>query len=795
MEFNLTTVARGLGLPGTQARARSAQRWMSFCRSLNTHSCVRCLICACAQFAVFPSFILVTFSALLSDGHGGKTLYIPTSPVRTRKNDKLRFACAFSLTVRAAARCAARTGAQHAQAGRGGRAGATHRSVRTHTFALFCAHHLIIFCVSFVRANARKCVHVFFFSRSYGTNTPTPFRVKPEGEDAVAAAAAAAADSNSGLGPRCGGVRRRAAALRSRFLHEHSLDMIGTSDATSAAAHAAATSALGRAILELASQGPGFFMFAKHDVDGHNAEEEEEDWAGSTLHGGGAGGGGRGSLDSNPRGSLSAEARASPPPASSVPMPLPRSLSGAAAAAAAAAALLPAPLARAASGHVSIASFSDPPAEGGAAPSSSSPLASPRPPPLTPRPHRSRYARRRDAFLSLALDDALSSLHAIDAAPPLYSSATLVAAMGTAAAGCALTFFGGSTSDAALAGALGALVGGMGTAASASGTRALRAYEFLAAAACAFFARLSDAALSPVCLQPVLLSALIWLLQGWTMTNAVVELATRNPISGTSHLFVGIVTTAMMGFGLDVGSALADMAGLPPVHAQTGAGGSCGRGVSAGWFLPLFLPTTLAFSALLNAHRSQLGPMTALACLAFVASYLFSLAPRTASLASFLAAALVGAAGNGYANATGRPAMPGTCSGIFILVPGALALRSISSLVSAESNGAESNGESSGSVGLGLTSRVLTVAVSIGAGVFMASLLVTPREIVHVRKKALRADAAAAAAPAAAVAPAAAMMAAERAQSGGFEEGVPLALQLQLRGGYHRTMALAPVNM
>jgi hypothetical protein len=44
----------------------------------------RLLIWRRAQFAVFPSFILVTFSALLSDGHGGKTLYIPTSPVRMR---------------------------------------------------------------------------------------------------------------------------------------------------------------------------------------------------------------------------------------------------------------------------------------------------------------------------------------------------------------------------------------------------------------------------------------------------------------------------------------------------------------------------------------------------------------------------------------------------------------------------------------------------------------------------------------------------------------------------------------
>ncbi len=368
---------------------------------------------------------------------------------------------------------------------------------------------------------------------------------------------------------------------------------------------------------------------------------------------------------------------------------------------------------------------------------------------------RSRYQRRRDAFVALALDEALAALRAIEAQPPLYGAAAQTAAMAVAAAGCALTFFGGGWWDAFLAGALGGLVGAMGTAASASGTRFIRAYEFLAAAACALLARAADGLLRPACLQPVLLSALIWLLQGWTMTNAVVELATRNPISGTSHLFVGIVTTAMMGFGLDVGSALADALGVPAASDQAAA---CAHAIPQGFYLPLFVPTTLSFSLLLNADRTQLGPMTALACLAFCVAWACASNARTEQLASFLAAAVVGVAGNAYANATGRPAMAGTCSGIFILVPGAMALRSISQLV----------GNAAGGVGLALTSRVLTVAVSIGAGVFMASLLVTPREIVHVRAKAARAEAAAAAGGAAGAA---------------------------ARGGYHRTLALAPVNM
>ena len=623
LEYNLSHCARGLGLPGT-------------------------------QFAVFPSFILVTFSRLLSRGHGGKTLYIPTSPgLNMTKLDA-------------------------------------------------------------VDALARRV-------SAYATNTPNmPFREKAADEAAAVAAAVAALC--------CGReMRRRGAELRQRFC----------ADADSGGA-----AALGRAILELASSGPGFFMYSKH-LGAHASgvdETEDEGWGdgasrGSSLYNGSA-----------------VAPLASTPSAGSVGTMPPAEAPGSAGAAA-------------------------------SAPHTHSPQEPPthRSTPGSPRRH-ARYHRRRNAFLALALDDALESLRVIDAAKPLYPGWVQVASFAFSSAGCALAFFAGGWWDALLAGVLGGLVGAMGNVASAAGTRFVRAYEFLAAAMTAALARMADSALRPACLQAVMLSALsaslvacisllalrvlthapfmllsaVWLVQGWTMTNAIVELATRNPISGTSHLFVGVVTTAMLGFGLDAGSALADILGAAAPSAQSP--GACGTGVSPLAYVPLFVPTTLSFSLLLNADRSQLGIMTLLACVAFGASTACALAPRAQQLAPFLSAAVVGVGGNAYANATGRPAMAGTMSGIFILVPGAMALRSIATSLLTDSD------SSSGSVGLALTSRVLTVAVSIGAGLFMASLILPPRELLHVRSKANR-RAAQAAGPA-----------------------------VRMHGGYTRIMS-APVNM
>ena len=217
------------------------------------------------------------------------------------------------------------------------------------------------------------------------------------------------------------------------------------------------------------------------------------------------------------------------------------------------------------------------------------------------------------------------------------------------------------------------------------------------------------------------------------MTNAVVEVATRNPMTGTAHLFTGVIVTALMGLGLDVGNAVAD-AVLPPLSAQAGgaaAGASGGRPVSSWLYLPIFVPTTLAFSVLLNSSRSQLAPMTAVACGAFCCSWMLSLMPSLSpALVTFLSAKFTGALGNVYCNLTGRPAMPVTASGVFILVPGSVALRSL--------GGVYSDSQLVPDDGAQLTARVLATTVSIGAGVFMSSLLVVPRTVLLVKQQAVR---------------------------------------------------------
>lgn len=145
------------------------------------------------------------------------------------------------------------------------------------------------------------------------------------------------------------------------------------------------------------------------------------------------------------------------------------------------------------------------------------------------RAARSRL--RRDAFASLAAADALRRLRDAErsASRPLAPPWSLAPLAFVGSAGCSICYFGGCWRDAAVAGALGAAVA-LFSARAAGSPAARPASEFVAAAGCALAARYVDAYLSRTCLHAVLFSALIEQLQGWAVTTAVVESASRSVI-------------------------------------------------------------------------------------------------------------------------------------------------------------------------------------------------------------------------------------------------------------------------
>lgn len=351
---------------------------------------------------------------------------------------------------------------------------------------------------------------------SFATNTATPFKRRPLAGGGAAAAGRAARDPAAALASPAASlqVAARAAALRGRFRGE------------------AGREELGRAILDLASAGPGFYLYGKfvdRGLDGVEACWGED----ATLHG-----------PPTPSGSQRGGSGAAAAAAAVGAVPQQRRLSADVACASVDAAAHPlAPLPEAASSSsVAAAGPHLPPLHPASAAAAAYPGWPRSPgrgvngggggdgalPPPSPHERRQRHAARRAHFAALACDEALVGLALVRAAPQLFTPGQQVAALAVASFGCAPAFFGGSWADGALAGALGGAVALLGCAAShTTGDRLARAYEFLAAVLCAFVARFVDGLVAHMCYSAVVLSALIWLVQGWTMTNAVVEIATR----------------------------------------------------------------------------------------------------------------------------------------------------------------------------------------------------------------------------------------------------------------------------
>jgi uncharacterized membrane protein YjjB (DUF3815 family) len=214
---------------------------------------------------------------------------------------------------------------------------------------------------------------------------------------------------------------------------------------------------------------------------------------------------------------------------------------------------------------------------------------------------------------------------------------------------------------------------------------------------------------------------------------SLVELLTRNMVTGTSRLFYSLTLTILVGFGLDSGAAVVafvlNVPKIPPLTDEDGDGsydGVCKPFSHSVKYILLFFPGALALILNLNSHYKQIPIIMLTATIAFLITDAWTsyLTPQLASaLASFTSCVI----SNIYAKYRGVPAIIPTLSALRVLVPGGLAVKSISDL-------ANSNVSS----GLVLAGRVFSVALSIGLGMFLAVMVTTPTEWSSYIKKRFR---------------------------------------------------------
>lgn len=207
----------------------------------------------------------------------------------------------------------------------------------------------------------------------------------------------------------------------------------------------------------------------------------------------------------------------------------------------------------------------------------------------------------------------------------------------------------------------------------------------------------------------VVVSALIVLLPGLSITTAVGELAARHLSAGSSRISLGAMTLVLMAFGVALGRAFEGV--LPPFQdAEFPI-------AAPAWTLWAALAVAPAAHAVrLNALPRDLPALYAGGVAGFlvgrVASERFG-----AAFGSFAAAFVVTLLANGWSRRTGRTSAILLTPGLLMLVPGSLGFRSLASLVRSEVV-----------AGVEGVFNVVLIAAAIVTGLFMAMQILPPRE-------------------------------------------------------------------
>jgi uncharacterized membrane protein YjjP (DUF1212 family) len=296
-------------------------------------------------------------------------------------------------------------------------------------------------------------------------------------------------------------------------------------------------------------------------------------------------------------------------------------------------------------------------------------------------------------------------LDAIIAAPSQFNRPVGTLMGGVTAASLAV-FFGGGLEDVAAAGAIGLVLGLLTQYLQRSIDQA-RVLELVAAAFAAFVSSVGAAFWPAIDPSLVTVSSLIILLPGMSLTIAMTELATRNLMSGTARLVAAIIVLLELVVGVALGEQLA--------HALVHVPGNAPVSLPEWTRWVALVTSSLGVAVVVQAKWKQIGWIVAACFIGYVGSR-----SGTAWLGSqmgvLVGAFALGVVSNLYARFMDRPAMVVQVPAVFLLVPGSLGFRGMSSLLDKDTLS-----------GVETLFAMFVVAMAIASGLLIASAVVPPK--------------------------------------------------------------------
>ncbi|MBV1908244.1 MAG: threonine/serine exporter family protein [Kangiellaceae bacterium] len=306
-------------------------------------------------------------------------------------------------------------------------------------------------------------------------------------------------------------------------------------------------------------------------------------------------------------------------------------------------------------------------------------------------------------------EEGANRLKSIASHTPDYPSWVIICAFAVVSA-CIARIFSGGVNEMMVSAVIGFIVGFIAV---ASRTRPM--LDHLLPAICAFIATflaliINDYFDVHITTSAVIISGLIILLPGLSLTIALAELATQNLVSGTARLSGTVTTFIQLAFGSALGVELSKRLGfsIDDAIVQPVAPWSIWLAVSI---------ASLALVPLFSARKKDFGWFLSSALVAFTTVHFASLALGP-SLGAFVGAITVGLMAKLATRFFDLPGAMIMMPGFIILVPGSVGYRSILALV-----------ENDIVAGLSTAFDVAVIGISLVAGFLLSSLVPLPKDV------------------------------------------------------------------
>ena len=289
------------------------------------------------------------------------------------------------------------------------------------------------------------------------------------------------------------------------------------------------------------------------------------------------------------------------------------------------------------------------------------------------------------------------------------SRAALVATVisyGLSAASVAVLFHT-SGRDAIVAGVIGLVIGAI-VVAGYGRPRLSVANDAIAALVATFVATMVSAWLTPLALKMVVLSALIVLVPGMSLTNAVRELTSQHLASGVARFAGAAATILKLTFGTIAAAQICALVHIVPAHHALPA-------LPSWWQWPALVVAAVAFAMLFQTARRDYPLVLVAVIVGYLVTY-WSGNTMGAPFGVFIGGLVLSAGSNMYARVMHRPGALIREPGVLLLVPGSVGFRSVSDLLN--------NQIASGSH---IAVLLVTMLISLVAGLLFGDLLVAPR--------------------------------------------------------------------